>query len=278
MPKNNEKKERLERLQHALAKHPNGKALLDFARDIKISIRLSDAMPGELFGRADDKKARIHLNAKHDDHILLSILYHELRHVQQHHDGLFLHSGPTDGQIHNWPVRDPYAFFVLNRIAEGDAYARQVEFAFEHGPDAQAAMARHCAPVFNAYAAARAEHPNDRESALLCAFAAFTRTTADEYDRTCLDQLSQRLERYERLAAEDPGLARSFFAVASKFPLTSGLIREYAKLGPDTNYLAAVHDAALNGLARVKPQTGAELSALEKRYNDFFSRFDGGGP
>lgn len=278
MPKNRARKERLEKLQDRLADHPHGRALLDFAQDIKISIHFKDDMPHDLFGRTDDKNAQIHLNALHDDHILVSILYHELRHAKQHHEGLFLHSGLNDGQIFHWPIRDPWAFFVLNRVAEGDAYARQAEFAFEHDIPVQEAMARHCAPVFNAYAQARKDNPQDRETALLSAFATFTKTTADGYDRSCLDLLDERLRRYESFAEKNPDLARDFFNVAGKFPLSSGIIREYAKLDPTANYLAIVPDEALNALGHLRPEMAAELTALEKRYNNFFAKFAGPMP
>lgn len=271
---NTPEENRLNHLKKRLAKNAKGKALLDFASGANISISFDASLPDGIYGKTDDRKTgvfNVYLNPRAGNDILVSMLYHELRHAKQQAEGLLLHSGTENNQPVEWPVKNPAAFFVINKIAEADAFARQVELSFETDARTKRAMSRHCSPVFNAYNTAHKQNRGGRENALLMAFAAFTKHSSEIYDQTCLKELTERIERYEAFKKNQPELAAVFFDTPEKFPLTTGIIREFTKLEDGKNYLSAVPDAALASLGQVSPEIQEKLAALEERYAAFFN-------
>lgn len=271
------KKDRLEHIEETLAKTAKGRDLLTFAKTANTPISFNSKLPDGIFGNtADDPKtgrSKIFLNPRHSDKILVSFLYHELRHVKQKTQGLFLHAGIMDGNQLMWPVKNPFSFLVIDRIAEADAFARQAEFAFESTAPVRHAMAHHCKAVFNAYATARKENPHDREGALLAGFTAFIQNGGN-YDATCLNRLSDCLKVYKSTASDDPALASAFFSAPEKFPLSTSLIRAFAKLEKGANYLSSVTDAELKSIGGMRPNTEKKIAELEKKYNKFFAQFN----
>lgn len=269
-------KQRLKRLKKILSGHPQGEAMLTFAGKSGVSIDFNNAMADDLHGRTRNHSGHaISLNPRQDNALLASILYHEIHHVRQHRDGVLLHAGEDNGRPAQWPVRDPFAYLILNRVAEADAFARQAELAFDMGGAVAGAMKKHCAPVFNAYANARRNAPEDKNHALSQAFAAFVREASAPYDAQCLADLDQRINSYADFGVKNPRLAKAFFSTAQKFDLSIGLIRHYASHGENDNYLAAVPDHMLAQLTQLPPELHTALDKLTLRYDRHFSAYKG---
>lgn len=267
-------KQRLKRLKKILSGHPQGEAMLTFAGKLGVSIDFNNALADNQHGQTKNHREHaISLNPRQDNALLASILYHEIHHVRQHKDGVLLHVGEDEGRPAQWPVRDPFAYLILNRVAEADAFARQAELAFDMGGAVAGAMKKHCAPVFNAYAAARRKAPEDRNHALCQAFAAFVREASAPYDAQCLADLDERIDSYAAFGLKNPRLAEAFFSTAQKFDLSIGLIRHYARHGENDNYLNAVPDHVLAQLTQLPPDLHTALDELTLRYDRHFAAF-----
>ena len=271
---------RMNKLLGKLEKKAEGKRILAFARKNKIDFLFDECMRDDLYGeyRSTAGKSCIALNPEKDDAALVTNLYHELRHAEQDRAGLFLHAGWMGEDPAIWPVKNPWKFFILNRVIEADAFTRQVDLAYHHNPETRRALAKHYPELFEIYVQSYAQASENREQACQVVFLSFLDSMTTDYDKGCLNKLETMLNDYKDLSNKYPELAQILFTVTEKFDLSTDLFRRFGQQAGGMNYIQKLSDEQLKTALLLTPEIDAQLIALESKFESFFTRFSKPAP
>lgn len=226
------------------------------------------------------------LNPEAEPATLLSGLRHEIRHVEQEQNGL---AGQEKGAL-TQPVRDPRAFVSLQLLREADAYAHQVDFAFEHakttGDQApKKILARELPGIFNAYAKARQAPGGTRGKALQQAFAAYMKDDGHKrFDAiVALAELDQILKSQQKMAKASKAGKKMLLESAGNPSPDARTVHAFGRTqtspGRHMNYFNGLSSRQLTGpefSGTLPKAVEKRLKKMEQRYARFFAALEGG--
>ena len=279
-----ENEERLQRILGEFVKVKNVRESFDQACQFGITVELSPALPSKM-ARLCNNNGEILLNGKADDAVLLGTLSHEMVHFHQQMRGLDPNIAISkEGAPVEFPTRDPYAAFYIQRLREAEAFSAQMEYAREYftatGNKGPGAFLKKVRPeVFSAYVETMTATSGDRKEARKSAFLSFMAYAAD-YDDDLLGQLEKTIALYKKTYAASPEKSRAFFMRDRKLAVAPSTIRAFGQ-SIDGNFTDGLSDSELGGekwLGSLKPETKERLDRLRSEYQGFFKNLSSPAP